>query len=49
MATLKPMRPTAATSPERNVSVLTRDINVQAAGMPPAEQAQAAVVLKVAE
>ena len=49
VATLKPVRPGARGPAPTDVSVLTRDINVQAAGMPPAEQAQATVVLKVAE
>jgi hypothetical protein len=49
VATLKPIRATALGPGGPDVSVLTRDINVQAAGMPPEEQAQAAVVLKVAE
>jgi hypothetical protein len=49
VATLKPIRPGARASAPGDVSVLTRDINVQAAGMPPEEQAQATVILKVTE
>ncbi len=50
VATLKPIRPSAlGPAGPADVSLLTRDINVQAGGMPPGEQAQATVVLKVTE
>jgi len=49
VATLKPIRPGERGSAPKDVSVLTRDINVQVSGMPPDEQAQATVVLRVSE
>ena len=50
VATLKPIRATAlGPAGPADVSILTRDINVAAAGMPPEEQAQAAVILKVTQ
>lgn len=49
VATLKPIRPGSRGSAPTDVSILTRDINVHVSAMPPDEQAQATVVLKVAE
>jgi hypothetical protein len=49
VATLKPIQATGLGQAGPNVSVLTRDINVQAAGMPPDERAQATVILRVTE